>query len=75
MPRAPPGPKWSLMFMDLILAGGCLDNRVVGGTEPRGGAAASWGFQTQGSRMAGAGPMSTGLPAPSFITHSPTGAT
>lgn len=40
--------------MNLVLPWGCLDNWVlVLGTDPGRGAATSWGFQTQGSRMAG----------------------
>lgn len=42
------------MFMNLVLPWGCLDNRVVVlGTDPGRRAATSWGFQTQGSRVAG----------------------
>lgn len=49
--------------MNLVLPWGCLDNWVVvPGTDPGRGAATLWGFQTQGSRMAG-------LPASSFSTH------
>ena len=60
MPRAPRGPKWSLMFMDLVLPWGCLDNRVVGGTEPGRGAIPD----IKALGRPGRGRMSTGFPAP-----------
>lgn len=60
--------------MDLILARGCLDNRVVGGTEPREGLP-HLGLPDTGLQDGWGRAHVHGLTCPSFITHSPTGAT
>lgn len=67
MPRAPPGPEWSLMFMDLVLPWGCLDNRVVGGHRAR-----ERGYSRyKGSEVARAGPH-VHWPICSLIHHTTT---